>query len=92
METAVPWLSRASVVSDLKIQLEERGEYVVMANISSGWFAINPRTWRIRSEQATRDGRDGPNLIVYRTTSGDIARDATVRGSPCLRREHAVAP
>ena len=61
----------ASVVIDLKSQLEKRGEYVVLANISSGWFAINPRTWKIRSEQAARDGRNGPNLIVYRTTSGD---------------------
>jgi MoxR-like ATPase len=61
----------ASVVNELKSQLEERGEYVVLANASTGWFAINANTWRIRSEQATRDGRDGPNLIFYRTTSGD---------------------
>jgi hypothetical protein len=61
----------ASVVNDLKSELEERGEYVVLANASTGWFAINANTWRIRSEQATRDGRDGPNLIFYRTTSGD---------------------
>ena len=29
----------ASVITDLKGELEERGEYVVLANISSGWFA-----------------------------------------------------
>jgi hypothetical protein len=61
----------ASVVNDLKNQLELHGEYVVLANISSGWFAVNPRTWLIRMEHAMRDGRDGPNLIVYRTTSAD---------------------
>ena len=60
-----------SVVNDLKSQLEKRGEVVVLANASTGWFAINPNTWQTRSEQATRDGRDGPNLIIYRTTSGD---------------------
>lgn len=44
----------ASVVNDLKSQLEERGEYVVLAN--TPWFAINPSTWKTRLEQAKRGG------------------------------------
>lgn len=75
---------KGSVVDDLKGQLKERGEYVVRANASTGWFAINPNTWRIRSEQATRDGRDGPNLIIYRTTSG-APRDHYVVPYPVVR-------
>ena len=74
----------ASVVNDLKSQLEERGEFVVLANASTGWFAVNPNTWRIRSEQAIRDGRDGPNLIIYRTTSGD-PRDHYAVPYPVIR-------
>ena len=61
-----------SLVADNRSKLEERGEYVVLANISSGWFAVNPKTWQIRAEQATREGRTGPNLVVYRTTSGEL--------------------
>jgi hypothetical protein len=61
----------ASVVGKLKSDLEALGEYVVMANISSGWFAVFPRTWRTRSEAAKLSEREGPNLIVYRTNSGD---------------------
>lgn len=59
-----------SLVSRVKIELEERGEYVVLANASTGWFAINPNTWERRLEQCRVLGRDGPNLIVYRTISG----------------------
>jgi hypothetical protein len=44
---------------------------VVRANISSGWFAVFPRTWQIRADAAKRNGREGPTLIVYRTNSGD---------------------
>jgi 5-methylcytosine-specific restriction endonuclease McrA len=61
----------ASLADDFKPTLEARGEYVVMANATTGWFAINPNTWRTRLEQAARDGRQGPNLIVYRTRSGN---------------------
>ena len=42
-----------------------------MANISSGWFAVFSSTWQRRSEAARGDGRDGPNLIVFRTRSAD---------------------
>lgn len=61
----------SSVVDSLKTSLEQRGEYVVLANITSGWFAVNPRTWRTRCDYASRDGRQGPNLVVYRTKSSD---------------------
>ena len=60
-----------SVVGKLRKDLERLGEYVVRANISSGWFAVFPGTWKIRSEAAKRDGREGPSLIVYRTNSGN---------------------
>jgi hypothetical protein len=60
-----------SVVEESKAALEARGEYVVLANISSGWFALFPSTWRMRLATAIEHGRDGPNLIVYRTKSGD---------------------
>ena len=44
---------------------------MVLANISSGWFAVNPKNWQVRGEQAAREGRSGPNLVVYRTKSGE---------------------
>jgi hypothetical protein len=58
----------------LRKDLEARGEYVVRANASTGWFAVFPTTWLDRAEKARRDGRDGPNLVVYRTKSRN-ARD-----------------
>ena len=61
----------ASVAHELRKDLEAQGEYVVTANISSGWFAVFQSTWRHRLEVATRNGREGPNLIVYRTRSGN---------------------
>jgi hypothetical protein len=60
-----------SVVAKVRKELEVRGEYVAMANISSGWFAVFPDTWHDRIESAQRDGREGPNLVVYRTKSTD---------------------
>ncbi len=60
-----------SVVTELKVRLEARGECVVMANLASGWFAVNPNTWQTRTDIARREGRVGPNLIVYRTKSED---------------------
>ena len=58
-----------SVVAELQARLEERGEYVVLANRS--WFAVFESTWQDRLEAAKRQGRDGPNLIVHRTESHD---------------------
>jgi 5-methylcytosine-specific restriction endonuclease McrA len=58
-----------SLAEGLKQELEGRGEYVVRANARSGWFAVFLNTWLRRSEEARRDGREGPNLVVYRTIS-----------------------
>jgi hypothetical protein len=56
-----------NLVEGLQTELEQRGEYVVLANI--GWFAVFPNTWRARLESARRNGREGPNLIVHRNRS-----------------------
>lgn len=61
----------ASLVESLRKQLEELGEVVKKADISSGWFAVYPNAWQRRSNVAERHGRAGPNLIVYRTRSTD---------------------
>ena len=61
----------SSLVSSVKAKLEEQGECVVLANLESGWFAINPNTWKKRIERCKALGRTGPNLIVYRTRSGE---------------------
>lgn len=60
-----------SLVSRVKEKLEELGECVILANLETGWFAINPNTWGKRVERCERLGRTGPNLIVYRTRSGE---------------------
>lgn len=80
-----------SMVDNFRTQLETQGEYVTRANISSGWFAVFPDKWYEHMQRAKRDGRDGPNLIVYRTTSGEardhhvisfaVARDVLVKGA-----------
>jgi len=62
----------ASDAERLRKQLEARGEYVVRANASTGWFAVFPKTLLARTEVARRQGRQGPqgpNLIVYTTNS-----------------------
>jgi hypothetical protein len=58
-----------SLVHALRSKLEELGEVVKKADISSGWFAVYPRAWERRAAEARRRGRSGPNLIVYRTLS-----------------------
>jgi HNH endonuclease len=50
-------------------RLEEGGEYVVRAN--RNWFAVFAGTWQERLLAARRQGREGPNLVVHRTESGD---------------------
>ena len=60
-----------SLVMRSKDALEKAGECVVLANLESGWFAINPNTWKRRTERCLELGRDGPNLVVYRTESGE---------------------
>lgn len=68
-----------SLVERVKSQLEDQGEYVVLANLESGWFAINPNTWQKRVARSESLRRSGPNLIVYRTNSGEV-------------RDHHVVP
>ena len=58
-----------SFVEAMKDQLEESGEYVVRSN--TRWFAVFAKTWQERLEIARRQGRKGPNLIVYRNKSND---------------------
>lgn len=60
-----------SLVAGLKTDLEALGEYVVMANVESGWFAMFPGTWKARVEAARLNGRQGPNLVFYRTKFGN---------------------
>lgn len=64
-------MNTQSIAHLLRDRLEARGEYVVMANASTGWFAVFLGTWQDRVAAARRDGRSGPNLVVYRTRSGD---------------------
>lgn len=68
-----------TLVERLKMELEDQGEYVVLANLETGWFAINPNTWEKRLVRCKTLGREGPNLIVYRTSSGE-------------ERDHHVVP
>ncbi len=62
------------------------GEYVVLANIASGWFAIFESTLRNQTDIAVGKGRPGPNLIVYRTRDeASEPRDHFVVPYPILR-------
>ena len=61
----------SSLVHALRSELEGLGEVVKKADISSGWFAIYPTAWARRADEAARRGRPGPNLVVYRTASGE---------------------
>lgn len=70
-----------SLVHAQRDQLAALGEYVVLANIASGWFAIFESTLLAQTRIATSFGRPSPNLIVYRT------RDE--RSEP---RDHYVVP
>ena len=73
-----------SIADESRDALESRGEYVVRANAKSGWFAIFPQTWRDRTDEAVRDGREGPNLVVCRTKTAD-SRDHYVIPHSLLR-------
>src|SRR5436190_23763136 len=61
----------SSLVQSFQSALEEQGEYVVRANLRPGSFAINPNTWERRLDRCRALGRPGPNLVVYRTKSGE---------------------
>jgi len=61
-----------SLASQAQGALEVRGEYVVRAN--TRWFAIFPKTLEDRILTSRAEGREGPNLVVYKTKSR-LARD-----------------
>lgn len=71
----------SSIAHSVRDQLAALGEYVVLANIASGWFAVFESTFHAQSELAARHDRPGPNLVIYRT------RDET--SEP---RDHYVVP
>lgn len=73
-----------SLADRLRKDLEARGEYVVTANASTGWFAVFATTWCDRIEKASREGREGPNLVVCRTNSDNV-RDHYVVPYPVIR-------
>lgn len=58
-----------SIVANSRKDLEALGDYVVLANISTGWFAVSLGTWSKRSQTAVSHGRSGPNIVFYRTKS-----------------------
>ena len=60
-----------SLVHSARDELVARGEYVVLANVASGWFAIFESTLRRQTTLAQKNGRVGPNLVVYRTRNQD---------------------
>src|SRR5215813_2382482 len=70
-----------SLVHSIRERLTSLGEYIVLANISSGWFAVFESTLRTQVELARKNGRPGPNLIVYRT-----------RNEASEARDHYVVP
>ena len=75
----------------LRKDLEARGEYVVRANASTGWFAVFPITWRRRTEGAMRDGREGPNLVVCKTHAYSARRLPLIPVELCHRFRPKVA-
>lgn len=70
-----------SLVHALREELAASGEYVVLANIASGWFAVFESTLEAQTAIAVRNGRVGPNLIIYRT-----------RDQHAEQRDHYVVP
>src|SRR5436305_2573310 len=64
----------SSDAGNLRGALEACGEYVTRANGETGWFAVFPDKLEKLLKRAVHDGREGPNLIVYRTNS-NIPRD-----------------
>lgn len=58
-----------SLVHEHRKELEAQGEYVTRANI--GWFAIFPKTLKLREAVGYAHGRADINLIVYRNKSGE---------------------
>src|SRR5579883_3272141 len=51
----------------LRLTIEACGDLPKRANADTGWFAVEPHKWERLIARARREGRDGPNLVVYRT-------------------------
>lgn len=71
----------SSIVHAHRYQLKTLGEYVVLTNIEPGWFAVFENTLNIQIDKSTKNGRNGPNLIIYRT-----------RNEGAEDRDHYVVP
>jgi hypothetical protein len=59
-------LNRSDPISN-----EEKGEYVIRANLDSGWFAVFPKKLEKCRATANANGRNDFNLVVYRTKTND---------------------
>jgi predicted HNH restriction endonuclease len=60
-----------SIVEQLRSALEKKGEYVIRANLDSGWFAVFPKKLEKCRTSAKANGREDFNLVVYRTKTND---------------------
>lgn len=60
-------MNTTSIVAERRADLERQGDVVLLANISTGWFAVVESVFAERTVVAKHAGRPGPNLIVYRT-------------------------
>jgi len=56
-----------SIVQQIRKALEKKGEYVIRANLDSGWFAVFPKKVETCRITARTSGRSEFNLVVYRT-------------------------
>jgi len=60
-----------SIVEQNRPDLEEKGEYVSLANLATGWFAVFPKKLEKCRATAKAIGRSDFNLVVYRTKTND---------------------
>ena len=67
----------SSLVHEHRKELEALGEYVTRANV--GWFALFPKTLKLREGVGKACGRADVNLIVYRTKSGELRDHHVIR-------------
>jgi HNH endonuclease len=60
-----------SIVEGIRKTLESKGEYVIRANLDTGWFAVFPKKVESCRSIAKTNGRNDFNLLVYRTKTAD---------------------
>lgn len=60
-----------SIVEQIRPALEEKGEYVILANLATGWFAVFPKKLEKCRATSKANGRNNFNLVVYRTKTND---------------------